>query len=200
MEKNIFTPYKNSNFVTSCTSSQNLPKKRLNEILFVGRSNVGKSSIINALLNRKNLAYISQTPGCTRLLNYYLIENNFYFVDSPGYGFSQKKKKDYYLYSEMLDSYLSDNFYLKGVIFLLDSRRIPTEDDITLYKFLNIKKIPFNIVLTKIDKLNMSKKSKIKANLENIFDKNDINKIIYTSILIKDSLFSLKECINNFLL
>jgi len=199
MIQDEFSPYKKSEFIKSIVNIKDAPSNRLDEVLFVGRSNVGKSSIINALTNNKKLAYTSSNPGHTKLLNYYLIEDSFYFVDSPGYGFSSKKDKDYLFYDKLISDYFLDNNYLKLVVFLLDSRRIPNEDDLLLYKFLVESKKDFIFVLTKVDKLNMSQKSKIKNNLINYFDEKYLNDLITVSIVRKFTLSNLKKIINSFI-
>ena len=105
MENNDLYHYKSAKFIKSITSIKEAPAENLSEVLFVGKSNVGKSSLINALTNNKKLAYTSSNPGHTRLLNYFLIDNSFYFVDAPGYGFSAQKDKDYAFYGNMIESY-----------------------------------------------------------------------------------------------
>lgn len=188
--------YKSSLFIKSITDKKDIPQPYLSEVLFVGKSNVGKSSLINALTNNKKLAYTSSKPGHTRLLNYYLIENRFYFVDAPGYGFSQQKTVDYEFYGNMVDSYLTDNKNLKLIVFILDSRRIPNEDDILFYDYLVHKQLKFCIVLSKSDKLNMSEKARIKKNFsESKIDLTN-NEVFLTSISNLKSLENLKEFID----
>ena len=173
--------YKKASFVKSITDINEAPS-RLPEVLFVGKSNVGKSSIINALTNNSKLAFTSKKPGHTRLLNYFLIDDSFYFVDSPGYGYSAKKDLDYEFYGDMLEKYFDNNKYLKLVVFLLDSRHMPTDDDYDFYKFLISFNYNFVIALTKCDKLNQSDKSKIYKNLKEKLDLDkDKNLILLTS-------------------
>ena len=174
--------YKKANFIKSITDMNQAPTPRLSEVLFVGKSNVGKSSLINALTNNKKLAYTSSKPGMTRLLNYFLIDDKFYFVDAPGYGYSSKKDLDYEMYGKMIDSYFHNNEYLKLAVFLLDSRHEPNEDDLLFYEYLMYNKIPFIFALTKVDKLNMSMKAKIKKNLVAKFKDFDENKLFLVSI------------------
>lgn len=188
--------FKNAIFVKSILDKKDRPKDDYKEIIFVGKSNVGKSSLLNALVNQKNLAYTSSKPGHTRLINYYLIEKRFYFVDFPGYGFSQKKDLDYKLYGDMIESYFDNNKHLKLIIFLLDSRHEPTKDDIDFYAFLKQYKYRFQIVMTKCDKLNQSQKSKISKNLLLNLKDIDLKKVSYVSIKEKDSLLHLKEFIS----
>ncbi len=191
--------YKKASFVKSITDINEAPS-RLPEVLFVGKSNVGKSSIINALTNNSKLAFTSKKPGHTRLLNYFLIDDSFYFVDSPGYGYSAKKDLDYEFYGDMLEKYFDNNKYLKLVVFLLDSRHMPTDDDYDFYKFLISFNYNFVIALTKCDKLNQSDKSKIYKNLKEKLDLDkDKNLILLTSSKDSRSIFLLKETINHFI-
>ncbi len=185
--------YKKAKFIKSVVNFEtDSPSLKLNEVLFVGRSNVGKSSLINAITHNSKLAFVSSKPGHTRLLNYYLIDDLFYLVDAPGYGFSSEKGKDYKFYGDMLENYLSNNSNLKVVIFLLDSRRIPNEEDIMLYDFLKINNIPFILVMTKADKANMSERSKIEKNLSLSFA--DFKKNNYFLVSIKNG-----KLLNNFI-
>jgi len=190
--------YKKATFIKSITDIKEAPERKA-EVLFVGKSNVGKSSLINALTNNSKLAFVSKKPGHTRLLNYFLIEDKFYFVDSPGYGFSAKKDLDYEFYGEMLEKYFTDNKYLKLVVFLLDSRHLPTDDDFDFYKFLISFNYNFVVCLTKCDKLNQSEKSKIYKNLKEKLDLDkDKNLILLTSSKEERSILLLKETIDHF--
>lgn len=189
--------YKSSSFIKSITNKKDIPQPYLSEVLFVGKSNVGKSSLINALTNNKKLAFTSSKPGHTRLLNYYLIENRFYFVDAPGYGFSKQKNVDYQFYGNMIDSYLENNKYLKLIVFILDSRRVPNEDDALFYDYLISKKINFCIVLSKSDKLNMAEKAKITKNFSNSKIDLENNKVFLVSINNLNSLIELKNFIDS---
>lgn len=159
--------FKKAKFVKSVANAKDTPSENLKEVLFVGKSNVGKSSLINALTNNKKLAYTSSNPGHTRLLNYFIVEDSFYLVDCPGYGFSAKKDFDYQMYGELVENYFNDNKNLSLIVFLLDSRHEPTEDDVDFYNFLLSYDYEFIICETKCDKLNMSMKSKINKNLVN---------------------------------
>ena len=191
--------FKSSKFIKSITDIKEAPEKRLSEVLFVGKSNVGKSSLINALTNNKRLAYTSSKPGHTRLLNYFLIDNSFYFVDAPGYGFSTKKDLDYKFYGEMIENYFKNNKFLKLIVFLLDSRHEPTEDDLDFYNYLKSTDYNFIFVMTKCDKLNMSLKSKIVKNLKNVFIDPDLEKLNLVSIRDNRSLLALKTKIKEYI-
>ena len=130
------------------------------EFLLVGRSNVGKSSFINALTNRKNLAYTSSKPGKTLTLNFYFINKEFYFVDVPGYGYAQREMKQRMDFGKMIEEYLEKSDNLKKCFLIVDSRHNPTEDDILMYKFLKYYNLPVTIVCTKYDKVNRSLRAK----------------------------------------
>lgn len=189
--------YNNAEFIKSCDGKKTLPEKRLQEVVFVGKSNVGKSSLINALVNQTNLAFTSKKPGHTRLLNYYLIENKFYFVDCPGYGFSQQKDIDYAFYGNMIEGYFTDNKYLKLIVFLLDSRHVPTDDDLDFYNFIKDYNYKYVIVMTKADKLNQAGKAQIIKNLISKFGENSDDSVLMVSIKDKNSLVGLKNKINS---
>ncbi|MDD4815815.1 MAG: ribosome biogenesis GTP-binding protein YihA/YsxC [Clostridia bacterium] len=143
---------KQAEYKTSAVSAKNFLND-LNEIAFVGRSNVGKSSLINSITNRKKLAKTSSTPGLTKMVNYFLINNSFYFVDLPGYGFSKTGKKHQELWSTLIDDYLKFSQNLKLVFLLVDIRHEPSELDITMQKFLFYNNIPYKIIATKCDKV-----------------------------------------------
>lgn len=132
------------------------PEDKKSEVLVLGRSNVGKSSFINAIINRKNLARTSSKPGKTQTLNFYLVNNSFYIVDVPGYGYSMTSKKQTEKFGVMIEEYLKKRPYLKHVFLLVDYRHKPTEDDILMYKFLKYYNLAVTIVCTKYDKVNRS--------------------------------------------
>ena len=117
---------KQSEFITSAVKQSQYPVDNRVEVAFVGRSNVGKSSIINALTNRRKLAKVSQTPGKTRLINFFLINNDFYLVDLPGYGYAKVSKKEKESWGKVIETYLNGREELKRVILLVDSRHKPT--------------------------------------------------------------------------
>lgn len=127
-------------------------------VVFIGRSNVGKSSLINAICQYKNLAFISKSPGQTKLLNHYLVDNSFYFIDAPGYGYRKTGKKDNF--DSMMDSYFQGNENLKLVLWLLDSRRNPTQEDLDFYEFVRANNLKMLLVYTKMDKLNQKEKAR----------------------------------------
>lgn len=136
------------------------PEDKKNEFLCLGRSNVGKSSFINTIVNRKNLARTSSKPGKTTTLNFYKVNDDFYIVDVPGYGYAATSKKQIEKFGVMIEEYLKQRPYLKHVFLLIDYRHRPTEDDVLMYKFLKYYNLPVTIVATKYDKVNRSLRSK----------------------------------------
>ena len=127
------------------------------EFLLVGRSNVGKSSFINTLINRKNYARTSASPGKTQTINFYLVNDSFYLVDAPGYGFANLSKEKRKKFGLMMEDYLTNRDNLKQVFMLIDFRHKPSEDDIMMYDFLKYYKLPVTIVATKSDKVGITK-------------------------------------------
>ncbi|MDD6301754.1 MAG: ribosome biogenesis GTP-binding protein YihA/YsxC [Bacillales bacterium] len=150
--------FRKANFIKSATSDKD-SLFDLNHVIFIGRSNVGKSSLINALVDNKNLAFVSKKPGQTKLLNYFNIDNKFYLVDAPGYGYRRTGKKDGF--DKMMESYFSSNSRLKLVLWLLDSRRELSQEDLEFKDFLENLQTQVLICFTKCDKLNQSEKAKI---------------------------------------
>ena len=134
------------------------PTDNKNEVLLVGRSNVGKSSFINTIINRKNFARTSAKPGKTQTLNFYLINDFFYMVDAPGYGYANVNKQLKNKFGLIMESYLESRDDLKMVFMLIDFRHKPTDDDIMMYKYLKYYNIPVTIICTKTDKVTKSKR------------------------------------------
>ncbi|AKP04070.1 ribosome biogenesis GTP-binding protein YihA/YsxC [Companilactobacillus pabuli] len=137
----------------SAVSSKQYPDEGYPEIALLGRSNVGKSSLINTLINRKSFARTSSTPGKTQTLNFYKIEDQLYLVDVPGYGFAKVSKKQREEFGVMIEEYLTTRKVLKGVVILVDGRRSPSDDDVSMYQFVSYYHIPTLIVATKMDKV-----------------------------------------------
>lgn len=148
---------KNPKFEISAVKPAQYPKGNLPEIVLVGKSNVGKSSFINTMLNRKNLARTSNTPGKTRQINFYNIDNNFYFVDLPGYGYSKLSKEEQVNMGKFIEDYLQKSRNIKLIILLLDIRHKPTQDDLLMYKYILKTNLPFMIIANKADKIAVTK-------------------------------------------
>jgi GTP-binding protein len=151
---------KKAEFVSSYVDIISLPVDNLPEIAMVGRSNVGKSSLINKVVNRKNLAKSSSTPGKTRTINYYILNSEWYMVDLPGYGFARVSKAEREKWGKMIEKYLSNRGQLRGVVQLLDIRHPPTENDIKMKQWLEHYEIPILLVATKTDKVSRNEKNK----------------------------------------
>lgn len=145
--------------ITAVRRSQ-YPDEDLPEFLLVGRSNVGKSSFINTLVGRKNLARISSRPGKTQTLNFYLVNDDFYLVDVPGYGYAAVDQKQQQKFGLMIEEYLAKRQELKRVFLLIDFRHKPMEDDLLMYHYLKYYNIPVTVVLTKADKVSSSKRDR----------------------------------------
>jgi GTP-binding protein len=143
-------------FIKSATEPSHYPEGVFPEVAFVGRSNVGKSSLINALVRRKNLAKTSNTPGRTQLINFFLINHRYAFVDLPGYGFARVPEAVRRNWGPMVETYLKERPNLRLVILIMDIRRDPAAQDLDLLQWFNHCRIPVLLVLTKIDKLSKS--------------------------------------------
>lgn len=175
---------KNSEYAVSAVRENQYPKDNLAEIALAGRSNVGKSSLINTLLHRKNLARTSSQPGKTQTLNFYLVNDDFYLVDVPGYGYARVSQKKRQEFGEMIQDYLETRANLKGLILLIDSRHEPTKDDVAMYDYAQYLDLPILVVCTKIDKLKKSQVNKVKANLNKKIDLNypNVSVLMFSSV------------------
>ena len=151
---------KHAEFIKSVFKLEECPRIRQPEIAFSGRSNVGKSSLINVITGRKKLARTSSTPGLTQSLNYYNIEDKFYLVDLPGYGFASVPKKVREQWAELIDGYLNYRENLIGIIQIIDARHKPTDDDKMMVDWLKLNGVNFLIAATKADKISNNKKAK----------------------------------------
>ncbi|RBW71570.1 ribosome biogenesis GTP-binding protein YihA/YsxC [Bacillus taeanensis] len=142
-----------ADIVISAVKPEQYPKTHLPEIALAGRSNVGKSSLINKLINRKNLARTSSKPGKTQTLNFYLINEMLHFVDVPGYGYAKVSKKEREAWGKMIETYMLEREQLKAVVHIVDVRHEPTKDDQMMYNFLKHFELPVIVVATKADKI-----------------------------------------------
>ena len=163
---------RSSSYAVSAVKESQYPKDNLPEIALAGRSNVGKSSLINTLLKRKNLARTSSQPGKTQTLNFYLVNDDFYLVDVPGYGYAKVSQKRRQEFGEMIQDYLETRSNLKGLIILIDSRHEPTKDDIAMYEYAQYLNIPILVVCTKMDKIKKSQTNKVMSGLKKHLDLN----------------------------
>ena len=160
---------KEANLEVIATRRSQYPIDGKPEFLLVGRSNVGKSSFINSVLSRKNLAYTSARPGKTQTLNFYGVNDSFYLIDVPGYGYAAVDKKTQAKFGMMIEEYLEKRTELKRVFMLIDFRHKPMEDDLLMYNFLKYYNVPVTVVATKADKVTGSKKEKnLKVILETL--------------------------------
>lgn len=162
---------KEANLDIIATRRSQYPENGRAEFLLVGRSNVGKSSFINAILSRKNLAHTSSKPGKTQTLNFYGVNDTFYLIDVPGYGYAAVDKKTQSKFGMMIEEYLEKREELKRVFMLVDFRLKPSEDDLLMYNFLKYYNLPVTIIATKADKVPGSKKEK---NLKTILETLDL--------------------------
>ncbi|MCM3765473.1 ribosome biogenesis GTP-binding protein YihA/YsxC [Neobacillus niacini] len=142
-----------SEIVISAVKPEQYPESNLPEFALAGRSNVGKSSFINKMLNRKGLARISSKPGKTQTLNFYLINELLHFVDVPGYGYAKVSKTERAAWGKMIETYFTTREQLRAVVLIVDLRHPPTEDDIMMYDFLKHYEIPCVVIATKADKI-----------------------------------------------
>ena len=147
----------NARFEKGAVRPEQYPDNDIPEITFVGRSNVGKSSLINALLNRKNLAKVASKPGRTREINFFNVDDTVYFVDLPGYGYAKVSKEVKYAWSESIETYLNTSKKLKMIVMVVDIRHTPTDDDKMMNKWLVNSSLPYLVVATKMDKIPRSK-------------------------------------------
>ena len=156
---------KSVNLAISAVRRSQYPTDEKPEFLLVGRSNVGKSSFINTIISRKNYARTSSNPGKTQTINFYLVNDSFYLVDAPGYGYANLNKAKQKKFGLMMEDYLTSRKNLKQVFMLIDFRHKPTSDDLMMYNYLKHYKIPVTIVATKTDKIGITLQQKQRASI-----------------------------------
>jgi GTP-binding protein len=159
----------NATFVGSYKDVRRIPADNRPQIAFAGRSNVGKSTLLNKLVGRKKLAKTSKTPGRTQMINFFLINDRYYFVDLPGYGYAKASPRAKKEWGRLVDKYLENSPQLKGIVFLLDCRRDPNEDDLIMIDWIESSAIRYAFVLTKADKLSKSRIKNKADEIENAF-------------------------------
>ena len=157
----------NAEFIRSAAKPADFPRDRLPQIVFAGRSNVGKSSVINRLLNRKNFARVGSAPGKTTHINYFLIDKQLYLVDIPGYGYAKVSKQERDRWGRLIEAWFADTALMTLGVLIVDARHKPTADDCTMAEVFQMSEKPFVVVANKLDKL---KKSEIEENLLRIRD------------------------------
>ena len=172
---------KKAEFYTSAVSKETLPEESRIEVMFCGRSNVGKSSFINMLTNRKSLARTSSNPGKTQTLNFYEINNDLYFVDVPGYGYARVSKSIKETFGKMIEEYVTTRTILKMVFLLVDFRHKPTEDDCLMYEFLKYNNLPVTVIATKADKVKNSERKRCKQDIIDRLNLTKEDRFIVTS-------------------
>ncbi|MEI3612881.1 ribosome biogenesis GTP-binding protein YihA/YsxC [Pseudogracilibacillus sp. SO30301A] len=162
----------------SAVSTAQYPTTNLPEIALAGRSNVGKSSFINRIIGRKNLVRTSSKPGKTRTLNFYTINDLFYFVDVPGYGYAKVSKKEREKWGRMMEEYFETREQLQLVVLIVDIRHQPTTEDLQMYDYINYFEIPLLIIATKLDKIAKNKRAHHVNQIKKAFGENDAITII----------------------
>ena len=186
-------------YVISTTNRKQSPNKNnLPEFVFLGRSNVGKSSFINALTGRKSLAKTSQKPGKTKTMNYFNIDDLFYLVDAPGYGYASRSYGSRLDFGDYIEDYLIDNPNLKIVFLLVDTFVGPTKDDILMYEYLIYHKLNVKIIATKMDKVGSSKILSYKKNIKEKLNTTNDN-IYLTSSNEKKGFIEINELMSSYL-
>lgn len=169
-------------FIKSTFQPQDYPPDSLPEVAFAGKSNVGKSSLINTLVNRKKLAHTSSTPGRTQSINFFRINQKITFVDLPGYGFAKVPLAIKRQWKPMVETYLQSRKNLYLVVVILDCRRESSSDDISLLEWLKFHNIPLAVVLTKIDKVSYNQKTKQKALIKKSFSLEESQIVLFSAV------------------
>ncbi|HIZ61314.1 MAG TPA: ribosome biogenesis GTP-binding protein YihA/YsxC [Candidatus Gemmiger avistercoris] len=190
--------WNNCEFLASYGLSRQLPVSDRPEIVFSGRSNVGKSSLINKLCSRKNLARVSSTPGKTATINFYRMDRA-YLVDLPGYGYAKVSNADRARWDELINSYFEEDRALHLLVQLLDCRHAPSADDVQMLEYLRYHNIPFVAALTKADKLKKSQKAACKAEFEQVCAPYGCRAVFLTSAEKGDGVEALRLCLERYL-
>ncbi len=170
---------KKAKFVGSFSDVRQIPADNRPQIAFAGRSNVGKSTLLNRLVNRKNLAKTSKIPGRTQLVNFFLIDDKYYFVDLPGYGYARASVRAIKEWGKLVNNFLEGSRNLKGLIFLMDCRRDPNEDDLIMLDWMENREVEYIVVLTKTDKISKSNMLRKARQINDIFR---VHPILFSSL------------------
>lgn len=181
----IYMKIESAELKTMAVRISQYPEDNKDEFLLVGRSNVGKSSFINAVINRKNYARTSATPGKTQTLNFYLVNEMFYLVDVPGYGYASVDREKQKKFGMMIEEYLKSRKNLRRVFLLTDFRHKPTEDDLLMFNFMKYYNLDVTIVATKYDKVNQKEKIKNEKILKETFELGENDNIVLFSSVTK---------------
>ena len=187
----------NVSFLISAPNKNSWPNDDKKEVCFLGKSNVGKSSLLNALTNNKKMAKVSSTPGCTKLINFFDIDNRYRLVDAPGYGYHKNSIAKDKMFSKMMNEYISERENVVLFVLLVDSRHPLSDDDIDCFNSLIQTGKEIAIVATKADKLNQKMRSEYKKNIVDIFKQSGDLKIFLTSSLNKSNINELVEYIES---
>lgn len=187
-------------FVTSATKIEECPPDKFPEVCFAGRSNVGKSSLINAIVNRKNIARTSNVPGKTQQMNYYQIGEDCFFVDLPGYGFAKVPKKERERWGRSIRKYLSERESLKLILSVIDARHKPSALDQDFFYWLASNEMPFCVLMSKADKLSKNKVAQSKKLVKNILGEMNIEvPILEYSASSRDGIPEIQQLIKDFI-
>lgn len=188
---------KKAEYLISETDYSRLSLQNYQEFVFMGRSNVGKSSLINALTNRKKLAFTSSKPGKTRTLNFYNINDTYLFVDVPGYGYAKQEVNDRLAYGKMIENYLFQSKNLKYCFLIVDSRHLPTNDDVLMYNYLVSLDKNIKVIATKIDKISKNDVFKCKKNILMSFENLNEKDLFFVSSETKKGILEIQNLIEN---
>lgn len=174
---------KNVNYLISCPSKENWPDNSKKELCIVGRSNVGKSTLINKITNNRNMAKVSKTPGLTKYLNFFDVNHQYRLVDSPGYGYAKVSIQSDASFQKMMSEYLYERDCLIGLILVIDAKIGITANDLSLLQIASSVHLPVHIIASKCDKLNQKMKHQLNLQIQEIQNAFDIQNIIYYSSL-----------------
>lgn len=187
-------------FITSATKLEECPKPSLPEICFAGRSNVGKSSLINTLLNKKNIARTSNVPGKTQQMNYYKVGDEFFLVDLPGYGYAKVPKRERERWGKSIREYLLDRESLSLILHVIDARHDPSQLDEDFFYWMAMNEKPFSVVMSKSDKISRNKVNQAKAKVRRILKEMNIDiPILPYSSDSREGIPEIKELIAEFI-